>query len=175
MKLFIDTISYFYIQAEVQSIQQDGSVMLHTRSTKYGKLRWGKAVQVPAQLVKRQRRHFQHLEESDVDIILGCNGIVWVTRHVEPRSDEDEQPGEELPNCERLTPKDRENIARASQSLLVLASLGFSINGDSIGRVIAISISHQVQPKHMLNAPFLTLVADSESAWRQEVAEGAVG
>lgn len=36
----------------------DGSVALHTRSTKYGKLAGGQLLTVPANLVKRQKQHF---------------------------------------------------------------------------------------------------------------------
>lgn len=39
-------------QAEVQQIYSDGSVILHTRSLKYGKLGKGVLVTVPAVLIK---------------------------------------------------------------------------------------------------------------------------
>lgn len=48
-------------QAEVQSVHHDGTIMLHTRHAKFGKLRHGQAVSVPASLVKRQQRHVQQL------------------------------------------------------------------------------------------------------------------
>lgn len=50
------------VQAEVQSLHHDGSVVLHTRSLKYGKLTGGQLVAVPANLVKRQKQHFRTLE-----------------------------------------------------------------------------------------------------------------
>ena len=42
--------------AEVQSIHSDGSVALHTRSSKYGKLTQGQLIQVPSFLVKKQKQ-----------------------------------------------------------------------------------------------------------------------
>lgn len=51
------------VTAEVQTVRStDGSVMLHTRSLKYGKLAGGQLVEVPANLIKRQRQHFVTLE-----------------------------------------------------------------------------------------------------------------
>lgn len=45
----------------MQAVHHDGSIMLHARSAKYGRLAHGLAVQVPAALVKRQKRHFVRL------------------------------------------------------------------------------------------------------------------
>ena len=72
------------ISAEVQQIMQDGTVSLHTRQMKYGKLEGGQLVEVPPALIKRQKQHFHHVEELRVDVIFGCNGLVWVGAHVEP-------------------------------------------------------------------------------------------
>lgn len=33
-------------------------------------------------LVKRKKQHFHHLEKYNVDLILGCNGFIWVGEHV---------------------------------------------------------------------------------------------
>eukprot|EP00955_Chlamydomonas_euryale_P079051 363239-Chlamydomonas_euryale.AAC.20 len=46
------------VSAEVQQVNSDGGVMLHTRSNKYGKLEGGQLLAVPANLVKRQKQHF---------------------------------------------------------------------------------------------------------------------
>ncbi|KAK9811058.1 hypothetical protein WJX73_009950 [Symbiochloris irregularis] len=65
------------ISAEVQSLNADGSVVLHTRSTKYGKLEAGQLIPVPANIVKRQKQHFHSIEALGVDMIIGCNGMIW--------------------------------------------------------------------------------------------------
>lgn len=152
----------------MQSIQQDGSVMLHTRSTKYGRLCHGQAVRVPAELVKRQRQHFQSLEQAGVDIILGCNGIIWVTRHAGSPSVDSTGNAEDLSGAPPLSRGDRQKMARAAQSILALAALGLPISGQSISRVIEIASMHRVAPKHMLHAPFLSRVATAENELRQE-------
>ncbi len=52
------SLSPFPVQAEVQQVMSEGSVALHTRSTKYGKLAAGQLLEVPASLIKRQKQHF---------------------------------------------------------------------------------------------------------------------
>lgn len=82
--------------AEVQSIFQDGSASLHTRSLKYGKLRNGFFLSVAGAGggggrrggVARARRQVFTLTTArgggEVDVVLGVNGYVWVAKHVEP-------------------------------------------------------------------------------------------
>lgn len=65
--------------AEVQALHADGSVALHTRAERYGRVGGGSLVKVPQELVRRQRRHFLSLPALKVDVILGCNGCVWVS------------------------------------------------------------------------------------------------
>ncbi|CEL62016.1 exosome complex component RRP4 [Rhizoctonia solani AG-1 IB] len=76
--------------AEVQSLFSDGSISLHTRSLRYGKLRNGQLVRVPSGLVRRLKSHFFSLP-CGVDLILGLNGYIWVSKHVK----EINQVGEE--------------------------------------------------------------------------------
>jgi len=66
--------------AEVQAFFGDGSMSLHTRSLKYGKLRSGQLVAVPPILVRRLKSHFYSLP-CGVDLILGLNGYIWVSKH----------------------------------------------------------------------------------------------
>ena len=75
---------------EVQSIHADGTVALHARSAKYGKLTSGRLVSVPPFLVKRQKQNFLSIPfgpedaeptregKDDVRVVLGYNGSVWV-------------------------------------------------------------------------------------------------
>lgn len=74
------------LQAEVQSFFSDGGVALHTRSAKYGRLSRGQLVCVPPVLIKRLKQHFSTLAGHSVDVVLGCNGWVWVqARHQRAR------------------------------------------------------------------------------------------
>lgn len=64
------------LSAEIQAVHSDGVVLLHTRSQRYGKLCNGEVVRVSPGLVKRQRQHI--LEILGMEVILGCNGYIWV-------------------------------------------------------------------------------------------------
>ncbi|KAK5277324.1 Exosome complex component rrp4, partial [Cryomyces antarcticus] len=80
--------------AEVQSIFQDGSASLHTRSLKYGKLRNGCFMSVSGTGggggVVRARRHVFTVTTAhgggEVDVVLGVNGYIWIAKHVEPET-----------------------------------------------------------------------------------------
>ncbi|WAR23408.1 EXOS2-like protein, partial [Mya arenaria] len=66
------------ISAEVQSVFSDGSLSLHTRSLKYGKLGQGCLYQVSPSLIKRRKTHFHNLP-CGATVILGNNGYVWLS------------------------------------------------------------------------------------------------
>ncbi|KAI9833638.1 MAG: hypothetical protein M1819_003591 [Sarea resinae] len=81
--------------AEVQSIFQDGSASLHTRSLKYGKLRNGLFLAVSGAGgsgggrgggVVRSRRQVWTVDTAhgggEVDVVLGVNGYIWIAKHV---------------------------------------------------------------------------------------------
>jgi exosome complex component RRP4 len=78
--------------AEVQSSFADGSVALHTRSLRYGKLRNGALALVQPVLVQRLKSHFVTLPQADVDLTIGLNGYVWVSKH--QKFDVDKAEGE---------------------------------------------------------------------------------
>ena len=66
------------LSAEVHSVFSDGSLSLHARSAKYGRLGNGVLVRAPPVLVKRLRQHFAPLE-CGVDAIFGTNGWIFLT------------------------------------------------------------------------------------------------
>lgn len=75
------------VVAEVQGLFGDGSAGLHTRSTRYGKLRNGVLVQVRGREgVGRGRRQVWTVDTrgggGEVDVVAGVNGFVWVCKHV---------------------------------------------------------------------------------------------
>lgn len=67
------------LNAEVQSLFQDGSASLHTRSLKYGKLRNGQFCQVPSSLIIRSKNHTHNLP-GNVTVVLGVNGYIWLRK-----------------------------------------------------------------------------------------------
>jgi len=80
---------------EVQALYQDGSASLHTRSLKYGKLRNGVFLSVSGTGggggVVRSRRQVWTMDTANgggkVDVILGVNGYIWISKHVEPEGE----------------------------------------------------------------------------------------
>lgn len=73
--------------AEVQSLFQDGSASLHTRSLKYGKLRNGYLVRVAARAVQRSSRTQVFTVPTangggEVDVVVGVNGYIWISKRV---------------------------------------------------------------------------------------------
>lgn len=84
--------------AEVQQIYPDGGAVLHTRSLKYGKLRNGAFLAVTGTGggagVVRSRRQVWTMDvgslgnegAAKVDVVLGVNGYVWISKHVEDQS-----------------------------------------------------------------------------------------
>ncbi|CAI5740948.1 unnamed protein product [Hyaloperonospora brassicae] len=123
------------ISAEIQEVRYDGSLSLHTRSLRYGKLENGQFVAVAAPLVKRMKQHMVTLADIGIDVILGTNGYVWVSRTMaavgDDRAGEDTTSSMET-RVEVLTVKrqvhaatpmsveDRRKIARVAQALLRL-------------------------------------------------------
>lgn len=66
------------LSAEVHSVHADGSLSLHARSLKYGRLVNGLHCTVPCSLMRRLQQHFQSLP-CGVDCLLGMNGYIWIT------------------------------------------------------------------------------------------------
>jgi len=99
--------------AEVQAFFSDGAMSLHTRSLKYGKLRNGQLVVVPPILVQRLKSHFLTLP-CGVDLILGLNGYIWVSKHVK----ENEQEGEEGFDAEAVYSNVNDEIDEATRTAI---------------------------------------------------------
>ncbi|KAF7316506.1 hypothetical protein MIND_00169800 [Mycena indigotica] len=99
--------------AEVQAFFADGAMSLHTRSLKYGKLRNGQLVVIPPILVRRLKSHFTTLP-CGVDLILGLNGYIWVSKHVQ----ENEQEGEEGFDAETIYSNRNDPIDESTRSAI---------------------------------------------------------
>lgn len=74
------------LNAEVQTLYQDGAASLHTRSLKYGKLRNGVFLKVPSSFIIRAKNHSHNLPGS-VSIIIGVNGYIWLRKTLEENLD----------------------------------------------------------------------------------------
>ncbi|KAK8089248.1 Exosome complex component rrp4 [Apiospora hydei] len=82
--------------AEVQQLYNDGAAVLHTRSLKYGKLRNGVFMSVTGTgggggVVRARRQAFtldisgtDEVSGSEkIDVLLGVNGYIWISKHIE--------------------------------------------------------------------------------------------
>ncbi|KNE71287.1 hypothetical protein AMAG_20327 [Allomyces macrogynus ATCC 38327] len=142
--------------AEAQSIPTDRSIALHTRSTKYGKLRNGCLVTVPPALIVRCKSHFHSLP-CGVDVILGLNGYIWVAAHVAvpPAIDEADarvtaealysNQNDEIDVATRL------NIARVANCIRALASHDLPVSDTMIMYAYEASLAYD-QPAELLAA-----------------------
>lgn len=169
------------ICAEVRGFQHDG-LHLQARSQKYGKLSTGQLLTVTPYLVKRQKQHFHHIEQYGIDLIIGCNGFIWVGEHVEVRDDmvEDQvnqsDPQVLTPNKNSVSLEEQEKkytaletrkyICRAANAVRVLSTLGFIITSEIIKGVIDLSLSANLDIHDMLGSEFCVLVAEKEAERR---------
>ncbi|CAH9136413.1 unnamed protein product [Cuscuta epithymum] len=175
--------------AEVRGFQRDGSLQLQARSQKYGKLEKGQLLIVSPYLVKKRKQHFHHLEQYGIDLILGCNGFIWVGEHVDLKDDTsddqlasetmqpnttksstpmvlDEEDGEE----EKFTTQQiRAYICRIANAVRVLSHLGFMITVEVLLEMVGWSESLNLAVHEMLDAEFYVLVAEKEAERRSKV------
>lgn len=71
------------VSAEVHKVQQDGTLLLHTRSTRYGKLDNGVLVAgIPPALMARRKNHYLTDFLEHMDVVWGTNGNVWIQRRL---------------------------------------------------------------------------------------------
>lgn len=132
-------------------------------------------------LVKRRKQHFHHIEQYGIDLILGCNGFIWIGEHVEIKDNmiEDEPSKPDPENDKSLISmtleeqeqtytelETRQNICRIANAIRVLSTLGFSITIDVILEIVDLSISKSVDIHEMLGAEFCVLVAEKEAERR---------
>ncbi|KAK1258234.1 hypothetical protein QJS04_geneDACA020728 [Acorus gramineus] len=164
------------ICAEVRGFQHDGSLHLQARSQKYGKLERGQLLTVPPYLVKRRKQHFHYLEQYGVDLILGCNGFIWVGEHIEANEDEmmidnkSEETGKPDLKFTALEMQEkaftpfvtRRNICLIANAVRVLSVLGFNLSLEVIIDTVEASSSLNLDIKDMLGAEFCVLTAERE-------------
>uniref|UniRef100_A0A2S2PKN6 Exosome complex component RRP4 n=1 Tax=Schizaphis graminum TaxID=13262 RepID=A0A2S2PKN6_SCHGA len=115
------------ISAEVHSVFADGSLSLHMRSLKYGKLGQGVLVKVQSNLIKRSKNHFHNLS-AGVSVILGNNGYIWI----EPTNDNKDPVGFEVDLQQVIEIGDRQTISRVRNVVLALSYYKMLIYDTSI-------------------------------------------
>lgn len=133
------------LSAEVQNVYQDGSLSLHTRSLKYGKLSQGILIAVAPSLIKRRKNHFHNLP-CGVSVIIGNNGYIWISPII---NIEIEGQGGFVQNLEAIQKSDREAIVRVRNCIKALSSCYVMIYDTSI--MLAYEETLKYDTKELLN------------------------
>lgn len=145
--------SYFkegdLIVAEVQSTFQDGSLSLHTRSLRYGRIGQGTLVKVPPFLVERCKVLFHNLPSAGVHLILANNGYIWISP---ARTEEELEYGFDL-SLETLPLVSRQSIARMRNCILIMTAGKIMLNASSCIRCFEESMEYEV--RELLNTDVL--------------------
>ncbi|KAM0898793.1 hypothetical protein ACQ4PT_021710 [Festuca glaucescens] len=155
--------------AEVRGYLPDGSLELHASSQKYGKLQRGQLLTVPAYLVKQWNQHFHHLKQYNVDLILGCNGFIWVGEHVVVAENTDVKEDQQklAMEADNFTPiETRRHICRLANAVRVLSALGFTLTVELIIQTAEASLPSTVEINKMLGAEFYVQTAEREAKRR---------
>eukprot|EP00941_MAST-03F_sp_MAST-3F-sp1_P004740 g4740.t1 len=157
------------VSAEVQNFFADGAMSLHTRSLKYGKLENGILVKVAPSLVKRLKKHHVALTQISVELIIGCNGFIWITEynasaasatdggrgggaaHRRIHTAEDMEKAKKKHAEKNIGAEIRRNISRVANSIELLSRGRRMIDPDSIMIVYLRSIAKGLKAKEMIS------------------------
>jgi exosome complex component RRP4 len=155
--------------AEVQQIgSSDGAATLHTRSLKYGKLRNGVFLAVSGSSgagVVRSRRQVWTVPTAngggEVDIALGVNGYIWLSKHAEARDDgqtEGRKAGISISNLDeavsnsiyssqndKIAMETRREIARLAGCIKILAQEGVKVDEETVTKAYDASLDVDVE------------------------------
>ena len=136
------------VSCEVHKIHSSfTNILLHTRSVRYGKLENGVMIAVPPKLVPRQKTHYTSIIENRFQILLGCNGVIWIQRNNNPQNNDTTAPlgPQELAEAEEArrsvhaeTPysnNDRQDLARLRNVIHCLRWALQPISPESVTKV----------------------------------------
>jgi exosome complex component RRP4 len=142
------------VSAEVHNLQQDGTIALHTRSLRYGKLENGCLIVVPPSLIARRRNHFVDL--FGMTLLLGTNGYIWIQRALPEKSDDAQlaeyQEKIKVQHAETpVLPDERQAIARMRNSIECLRMTHMMATPENIGKVYQTSIDERTGLSAMLH------------------------
>jgi len=156
------------ISAEVGQFFHDGSMSIHTRSLKYGKLVNGQLVRVPSQLVKRVKRHFLTLPSPIlVDIVFAHNGWLWLSETPPSQMGKQRESAYERNQLAEKVEADiarraqreigapaRLRIARVRNCIVRISSNGNMVSPDAIQAMYDDTESRGMSAEGILNDPF---------------------
>ncbi|CAK9821764.1 Exosome complex component RRP4 [Anthophora retusa] len=146
------------ICAEVQSTFVDGSLSLHTRVLKYGKLSQGIMLKVSPALIKRKKTHFHNLE-SGTSLILGNNGYIWIGAS---RQDTDRSEGGFTQDLSRIPQANREVCVRLRNCILILATCNMQLTDTSVTYAYEESMKNRKLEQRNMDACFTAFDKDED-------------
>jgi len=141
--------------AEVQSLHQDNTASLHTRSLKYGKLRNGLFTSLSGAgggilsrrggVVRSRRQVFTlNTAAGEIDVVLGVNGYIFISKHVKATNQPEfsitkleEAVSETLYSSQNdeIEPAVMREITRVSTLIKGLVACGMRVDEDMIVKV----------------------------------------
>ena len=159
--------------AEVQAVgSSDGTASLHARSLRYGKLRNGVFWSVSGVgggggggVVRARRQVFSvnagmgGSGSGGVDVILGVNGYIWVSKHVEGGEERgkgggvsvsvsnlDDAVGREIYSSQNdeIDEGTRREIGRVGECIKVLSEGGIRVDEDSVVKAYEVSVDYDM-------------------------------
>lgn len=149
------------------------------RSANYGKLKKGQLVCVPAKLVRRQASHIVDILGKGLQVVLGCNGWIWIAVTDKSRGEQARVAGmygapmDTSHEGSDFTPErgQWELCARFCAAIRALARLNLPIQVGILEVIVQESITRQVSCGNMLQMEFLSLVLELEMSRREEVSK----
>jgi exosome complex component RRP4 len=153
--------------AEVQSLHQDNTASLHTRSLKYGKLRNGLFTSLSGAgggilsrrggVVRSRRQVFTlNTAAGEIDVVLGVNGYIFISKHISPAADIsitrlDEGVSETLYSSQNdaISPSVMREITRVSTLIKGLVACGCRVDEDMIVKVYEGAVDLDAEERSM--------------------------
>ncbi|KAJ4361869.1 Exosome complex component rrp4 [Neocucurbitaria cava] len=156
--------------AEVQTLHQDNTASLHTRSLKYGKLRNGLFTSLSGAgggilsrrggVVRSRRQVFTlNTAAGEIDVVLGVNGYIFISKHMTTTADPkevginrlDESVTETLYSSQNddIEPAVMREITRVSTLIKGLMACGTKVDEDMIVRVYEGAVELEAEEKSL--------------------------
>jgi exosome complex component RRP4 len=153
--------------AEVQSLHQDNTASLHTRSLKYGKLRNGLFTSLSGAgggilsrrggVVRSRRQVFTlNTAAGEIDVVLGVNGYIFISKHIRPAEDVsinrlDEGVSETLYSSQNddIEPAVMREITRVSSLIKGLVACGMRVDEDMIVKVYEGAVEMEAEERSL--------------------------
>eukprot|EP00892_Ulva_mutabilis_P009960 jgi/Ulvmu1/7336/UM035_0125.1 len=162
-------------QVQVQNLgRSDGNVALHMRSAKYGKVKKGQLVCVPAKLIRRQSSHLVDIAGQGVQVILGCNGWIWVGVTDKSRATQARAAGMYGAPMDAgadadFTPEPEQwaTCARFAAAARAVARLSVPIQVEFLQAVVQESVQRGVSCANMMQLEFFSVVLDLQATRRE--------